>query len=90
MAAAAAQREKMRLYDETFTVKEKDPDGKKFDKGTNTLECVHGVFHRAHHLMVVYKSFLACAVSRFKCSGGLDAELLLDVNIDVYPLKVRT
>lgn len=27
---------KARLYDETFTVKEKDPDGKKFDKGVLT------------------------------------------------------
>ena len=32
----------------------------------------------------------AAAVSRFKCQGGhFEAELTLDVNIDVYPLKVR-
>mmetsp|Transcript_15535 Transcript_15535/g.48845 ORF Transcript_15535/g.48845 Transcript_15535/m.48845 type:complete len:151 (-) Transcript_15535:16-468(-) len=49
------------LFEDTFTVVDKDPDGKKFDR-----------------------------VSRLRCrSEVFDIDLLLDVNIDIYPLDVN-
>lgn len=48
------------LFEDNFEIREKDPDGKKFDK-----------------------------VSRFVCESELyDMKLVIDINIDIYPLNV--
>jgi hypothetical protein len=48
---------------------------------TNTLHCTAGVLCCA---------VLCCAVSRFVCRSELyEFDLTIDINIDIYPLKVR-
>ena len=63
------------LLDKAFAIIEKDPDGKKFDRGHVT------------RWSLFFSLFIA--VSRFICRcSNAPLELLLDVNVDVYPLKV--
>lgn len=66
------------LLDKSFVVIERDPDGKKFDKG-------------ALRLKQSPSTAISVAVSRYICrSFNAPLEMLLDVNVDVYPLKVNS
>ncbi len=93
------------LFEDIFEVLARDPDGKKFDtggaasrRGAATLAvppgsrvCRQAAAGRLSTMRVVAHMLLCCAVSRYQCRSELyECDLTLDVNVEVYPLEVRS
>ncbi len=82
------------LFNDVFEVLEKDPDGKQFDKGTSSksdVACQPYQNKRPLSYFVNDKfQFLLCiTVSRLRCHSDLfGMGLMLDINTDIYPVKV--
>ncbi len=72
------------LFEDIFEVQARDPDGKKFDKGASPSG------RRSDGNLVTVRAS-GCPVSRYTARSDLyECDLTLDVNVDVYPLEVRT
>jgi len=70
---------KVTLFEDVCVVLEVDPDGKRFDKGPLARRCVRQL-----------SDVRAASVSRIRCRGDhSDAEVTVDVNVDIYPVKAR-
>lgn len=108
------------ILDDVFEVLQKDPDGKKFDRGEQHAhccspdpdycqpgpwlaalalskfigQCMHWLVRASLHGQLTITTTPACcccsaAVSRFICRSELyEFDLALDINIDIYPLRV--
>ncbi len=76
------------LVNDVFEVKEKDPDGKKFDKGQNLMATYASAQSCISHCG--HTEFASCyAVSRIICHSDLyEYVMTLDVNTDIYPVDV--
>lgn len=75
------------VFDEIFTVKALDPDGKKFEKGAPARLRFAGMPVRC--LLGVARP-LVCTVTRLQCEAVTFAqvELVVDVHSELYPLRV--
>ena len=72
---------KVVLYEDNMQVSEVDPDGKRFDKGAH-VGCPP--------CSLWPDDLCGVSVSRIRCRGdNWETDLSLDVNVDIYPLKVR-
>lgn len=86
------------LVQDVFEVKEKDPDGKKFDKGQS--EQAHLSIWRLgfaepactpKKLQIIESMVILLAVSRIVCHSDLyEYVMTLDVNTDIYPVEVSS
>ena len=71
-------------FADIFEVLEKDPDGKRFDKGTGN-GCRPSICQ-----CVLFFIVLPVAVSRIRAHSDMyEMDLLLDINSDLYPVEVR-
>lgn len=71
-------------FSDIFEVQEKDPDGKRFDKGTYFT----WVSLRLYRLST--SRSMCFAVSRIRAHSDMyEMDLLLDINSDLYPIDVR-
>lgn len=74
-------------FADIFEVLEKDPDGKRFDKGAHRkfpfLSCLRRILCRW--------AVDVTAVSRIRAHSDMyEMDLLLDINADLYPVDVGT
>jgi len=77
------------LFEDIFECLKRDPDGKKFDKGTYAGTCPSMLAHLSRSWHQPHPCNCSRAVSRYVCKSDLfECDMTLDVNIDVYPLEV--
>lgn len=84
------------LFEDVFDVQKKDPDGKKFDKGASVRMRLSTGREQPQAVRSVQiarppvRRAVSPAVSRFVLKSDLfEFEATLDINIDIFPLKVR-
>ena len=66
------------ILEEYFEIKDINPDGKYFEKGSCSFD-VHNSSFSSHSV----------AVSRLLCHGeNYEMEMLVDINTDIYPVSV--